>query len=232
MRSATRFGSVANCTDCTQFPITAQPWPGCGLRRASINSFGFGGSNAHVILDDASSFLRKNGRLGDHPTSFQDASLGIRSDNTTPAGPKTVDGDCPDDPFLLVWSAIDEKSLRRMEDEYTSRLSTLRLQDWEYKNHIYSLAYTLAQRRTRFSWRSFQVLYPGLSPHSNTQPSFRSNPVRALRDSKLCFVFTGQGAQWPEMGRGLFRFPVFRQTLQDAEAYIRFLGATWNLTGE
>ncbi|KAK6192927.1 hypothetical protein LQW54_012976 [Pestalotiopsis sp. IQ-011] len=34
-------------------PTSCLPWPTSGLRRISINSFGFGGSNGHVILDDA-----------------------------------------------------------------------------------------------------------------------------------------------------------------------------------
>lgn len=37
-----------------------------GLRRASVNSFGFGGSNSHVVLDDAYNYLRLNGMEGKH----------------------------------------------------------------------------------------------------------------------------------------------------------------------
>ncbi|KAL8652640.1 MAG: hypothetical protein Q9210_002566 [Variospora velana] len=42
------------------FPTQSMPWPSCGLRRASINSFGFGGSNAHVVVDDARHYLRNH----------------------------------------------------------------------------------------------------------------------------------------------------------------------------
>lgn len=36
-----------------KFPTTCTPWPTAGLRRISVNCFGFGGSNSHIILDDA-----------------------------------------------------------------------------------------------------------------------------------------------------------------------------------
>lgn len=39
-------------------PTKLTEWPTRGLRRASINSFGYGGSNAHLILDDALNYLK------------------------------------------------------------------------------------------------------------------------------------------------------------------------------
>ncbi|RYP67344.1 hypothetical protein DL771_007288 [Monosporascus sp. 5C6A] len=36
-----------------QVPTSCIPWPTAGLRRISVNSFGFGGSNGHIIMDDA-----------------------------------------------------------------------------------------------------------------------------------------------------------------------------------
>lgn len=49
-----------------EFPAKAVPWPSTGLRRASVSSFGYGGSNGHVILDDACNYLRLNGLVGLH----------------------------------------------------------------------------------------------------------------------------------------------------------------------
>ncbi|KAK6350951.1 hypothetical protein TWF718_004131 [Orbilia javanica] len=40
-----------------KFPTEATPWPTYGLRRVSLNSFGFGGTNAHVVIDDGLGFL-------------------------------------------------------------------------------------------------------------------------------------------------------------------------------
>ncbi|KAI3343756.1 polyketide synthase [Ustulina deusta] len=52
-----------------QFPTKPLPWPQPGLRRMSINSFGVGGSNAHVVLDDALHFLRSYHLVGHHRTA-------------------------------------------------------------------------------------------------------------------------------------------------------------------
>ena len=51
------------------------PWPAKGLRRASVNSFGFGGTNAHVVLDDVYHFLEENFLVGNHNTARDPPSL-------------------------------------------------------------------------------------------------------------------------------------------------------------
>lgn len=35
-------------------PLKLEPWPGCEVRQASVNSFGYGGTNALIILESAS----------------------------------------------------------------------------------------------------------------------------------------------------------------------------------
>ena len=47
-----------------QVPRAVMPWPADGVRRISVNSFGYGGSNAHAILDDAQSYLAERGIHG------------------------------------------------------------------------------------------------------------------------------------------------------------------------
>ncbi|SPO03748.1 related to polyketide synthase [Cephalotrichum gorgonifer] len=47
-------------------PLELTPWPIEGLRRVSINSFGFGGTNAHVILDEAGWYLAERGLRANH----------------------------------------------------------------------------------------------------------------------------------------------------------------------
>lgn len=50
-------------------PTECVSWPASGLRRVSVNSFGFGGSNTHVVLDDAYHYLRERRLSGNHCTS-------------------------------------------------------------------------------------------------------------------------------------------------------------------
>ncbi|KAI8935085.1 hypothetical protein NX059_007680 [Plenodomus lindquistii] len=49
-----------------QFPCQPVPWPSSDIRRASVSSFGYGGSNAHVVLEDAFNYLRSRNLVGHH----------------------------------------------------------------------------------------------------------------------------------------------------------------------
>ncbi|KAF1951581.1 ketoacyl-synt-domain-containing protein [Byssothecium circinans] len=69
------------------FPTKGIPWPSDGLRRASVNSFGFGGSNAHAVLDDACSVLKARGLEGHHSTSVP---ILTRLETNGPDGSDTV----------------------------------------------------------------------------------------------------------------------------------------------
>lgn len=81
------------------FPVKPMPWPTQGLRRASINSFGIGGTNSHAILDDAYNYLLEHNitakhRTVVHPPSSEDLnpipSLGSSVDIVA-----TVADSCP-----------------------------------------------------------------------------------------------------------------------------------------
>ncbi|KAH6646092.1 fatty acid synthase S-acetyltransferase [Truncatella angustata] len=61
----------------TQVPTGSISWPACGLRRVSVNSFGFGGTNAHVVLDSASHYLRSQGLVGHHRCTTLSTDLGV-----------------------------------------------------------------------------------------------------------------------------------------------------------
>ncbi|KAH6869068.1 KR domain-containing protein [Thelonectria olida] len=48
-------------------PVESVPWPEDRTERASVNSFGIGGANVHVILDSAKSFLGRSAEVSETP---------------------------------------------------------------------------------------------------------------------------------------------------------------------
>lgn len=61
----------------------------------------------------------------------------------------------------------------------------------------------------------------------------RVTPQRSTTAPRIAYIFTGQGAQWQAMGRGLVEtYPVFASTIRAAEHCLDILGARWSLSDE
>ena len=174
-------------------PLKPTPWPQNRKERVSVNSFGIGGSNAHVILDSAA--------IHNAEPKLEDAS---------------------DTPQLLVYSANSPESLNDLAKAYDAYLS-------KHPERLADVAYTLANRREHLPYRSFVVT-------SREQPGTASLGVKAALAPKIVFVFTGQGAQWPQMGRNLLRNnAVFRASIQKSDKHLKSLGDTgpeWTIEAE
>ena len=191
------------------FPATGQLYPGDGGRRASVNSFGFGGTNAHAVLDDAESFLnerRLNGKLGS-----QIARVEVQTTTRNQA------------PKLLVWSAADEAGLGRLKSAYNRHLSTQSINE----KYLNDLAYTLSQHRTHLSWRSFSVC----ETSSDASDIAFSTPIRMYQTLHLCFVFTGQDTLGAEISRDLISYDVFRRSIEHSDALLRDIGCQFSVFG-
>ena len=248
------FDLVPKLTRVKQVPVQDIPWPVSGLRRASINSFGYGGSNAHLILDDALHYLQSRGLHGYHhcttipPTGHEPTANGIT--HCTPNGItySTANGRSSDtktessefEPLsplrLLIWSAADAGSLQRMTHAY---------QDY-YQAHIAGshdrlnqLAYTLVARRSVMSWRTFAIVGTTDSTVDKEEadgsmpPLSLAQAVRAPNEEPhIAFIFTGQGAQYAGMGLELLKYPVYAESLQRSNEILASLGAGWSIVGE
>ncbi|KAK3302820.1 polyketide synthase [Chaetomium strumarium] len=202
-------------------PLKDTVWPSPGLRRISVNSFGFGGSNSHAILDDALHYMQERGLRGHHCTVS--GPLVSNAD----AQASTLDGEATRLPKLLVWSAADEGGLNRMIRAYESYYQDRVAGD---PSQLDRLAFTLAARRSRMLWRAFSiVINDGAETKSLPRPS---EPTRSSAEVGLAWVFTGQGAQYAHMGYALCRYSVFRQTLEQVDEIYRSLGAEWSLFDE
>lgn len=209
-----------------------KPGPG-GIRRISCNSFGYGGSNAHCVLDDAFSYLSQRGYGGVHN------SLGTAGQDTatiTNEPGAEIRGSLAKHRVFPL-SAQDKDGTTRVKKALSSYLEakashgSSSLQD----EFLADLAYTLSTHRSHLQWKTFAV--------ASTIPELQhalhgtvEDPPPCLLSSRrptLGFVFTGQGAQWPGMGHQLMAHPVFKASIDAADTYLRTsLGCTWSAAAE
>ncbi|KAL8707331.1 MAG: hypothetical protein Q9220_007621 [cf. Caloplaca sp. 1 TL-2023] len=177
--------------DGLHVPTVSKAWPRLppGVpRRVSVNSFGFGGSNAHAILEQ----FRNNTGL----TITESQSPEPRAHRT------------PVTPF--VFSAVSDASLANQLQAYSEHLKTHGGID------TFDLAWTLQYRRSHFPFRTafsaatveqltFKIdqrlgeVKQGSGVEIGARAASKSTVPRILG------VFTGQGAQWAAMGEQLVR---------------------------
>jgi len=204
-----------------QFPLECTPWPSEGPRRASVNSFGFGGTNAHVVLEDVRSYLLARNLVANHCTVksalIQRHNTFTNSVNTDQLIPK-----------LLVFSSADEAGMRRLSQAYSQYFAEPGRNDDTQR--LLDLAFTLNSRRSALPWKSYLVA-SSISELAEME-QIVSKPLQASgQKPNLGFVFTGQGAQWYAMGRELMVYPVFKASLLKAQNHLQKLGCSWLLTG-
>lgn len=226
------------------FPTECMPWPGHGLRRISINSFGFGGSNCHMVLDDAFNHLRIHGIQGIHRTlEYPSESVPARADFLRKEVafplpvllPRTVDRKAKlisslRTPKLLVFSTSDKEGTKRVAQEYDRFLSKMSKEDIDLEAYLDNMTYTLDSCRSLLPWRS-HVILDSITASSGLVSRLLA-PVHVQSQTiELGYVFSGQGAQWYAMGRELLVFPVFAASIEGATLYLSSLGCEWSAKG-
>ncbi|KAI0855937.1 hypothetical protein F4860DRAFT_507101 [Xylaria cubensis] len=162
------------------------PWPANSpLRRASVSSFGYGGTNGHVIVESVENLL-----------PFY--KHGARKANTE-------DNHSTSRPLLLCFSAHDKPTLSR-------NIAAIKAVASEY--YAADLAHTLNLHRTKFSSRGFTILREGREESSFGAEELRMGIVPKKKGG-VGFIFTGQGAQWAGMGKiAMAEFPLFQETIE------------------
>ncbi|KAF7950064.1 hypothetical protein EAE96_007365 [Botrytis aclada] len=189
------------------------PWPDVPYRRASVNSFGYGGLNAHVIIDETRSFLGKipDSQVSSYLSNDDDMFVEHEEDSRM---------------VTLVFSANDEKSLKA----YCNTMSK-HLINPNVSVKLPDLAYTLSERRSHHFHRAYIVARDS----SNFNKGGLVFGKKSLGTPKIGFVFTGQGAQWPQMGKELVdTFPSARAMLKRLGSVLTSLpdGPSWSLLEE
>ena len=187
-----------------KIPVSQRPWPR-NKKYVSVNNFGFGGTNAHVVLERVP-FTQRGPR--------NDADL--RDDTPTRK--------------LFVVTANDKASLETVLKNLVIYLE--QRPEMFQKALMADVAYTLGQRRSLLQWR---VAIPALRSFDLIEAinGQRLTPGKESDPLRIGFIFTGQGAQWYGMGRELYQqYPVFANAIDYADVCLGSLGASWSLLDE
>ncbi|GAB4196039.1 MAG: hypothetical protein Fur006_43060 [Coleofasciculaceae cyanobacterium] len=175
---------------------------------AGVSSFEFGGTNAHVILEEAPQ-VSERGSGGES---------------------------CPS-VYLLPLSARSREALRSLAQSYQNFLtpaasgSTLSLQDICYTA---SVRRTHHNHRLSLVFHHREELMERLEAflQGESRPGLSSGYKQWNRCPKLVFVFSGQGAQWWAMGRELWHSEaIFRATLEQCDRVLSSY-TDWSLIDE
>ncbi|KAI1341943.1 hypothetical protein F5Y15DRAFT_406440 [Xylariaceae sp. FL0016] len=223
--------------DLIKFPTSTIQWPQDGLRRASVNSFGVGGTNAHVVIDDALHYLQSHGLSGHHKTlPFSENQNGHLTNGSTPKQSSNGvltngnhNGTLVEFPFLLPLTAADENGIARQAAALRDHLE--RKDGEAASTYLKDLAFTLSNKRTVQPWKSF-ALGSTAQELQRCLANLSQKPIRSTVSPLVNFVFTGQGAHWASMGVELLQYDVYKSSMEEADKYFRSLGAAWSLLDE
>lgn len=169
--------------DGSPFVVNASlsAWPRSDVpRRAGVSSFGVGGTNAHVVLEEA---------------------------------PPLQDSEPGHGPQLLVLSARTPTALARAASDLAGHLQQ------NPDVNLSDVAWTLAVGRKAFAHRLAVTAETAASAAAALDtPEINATALRSrpARNRDVVFMFPGQGATYPGMGRGLYASePAFRAAVDE-----------------
>jgi len=180
-----------------QVPTASTDWPEIdGRRLAGVSSFGFSGTNAHVIVEAAPA-----ASLAAPPVTLQRPT------------------------HLLALSARDDAALadlarrheaRLLQGEETEEAADLCFSANAGRSHF--------SHRMAVTGASLDELHAGVAAFlaGRDDPAVARGQVEGAVRPQVAFLFTGQGGQYAGMGRQLYdSSPVFREVLDACDAASR-----------
>ncbi len=182
----------------SQLPVAVvtqlRDWPEYhGKRTAGVSAFGFSGTNAHVVLQEAAEEQKR------------------AAQNSRPR-------------HVLALSAKSKEALHDLAQRYQRRLVD------HPEDTLADVCYSANTGRAHLSHRlmiavqSRTELCDKLAAFAIGQPLPHAQSGFTLNEDqpKIAFLFTGQGAQYLDMGRRLYETqPTFRAALEECDALLR-----------
>ena len=188
-----------------------------------------------MVLDDAFHYLRDRGLVGNHVTTEFPRALPEQGSEPQQGceAKLLVNGISKpgnSEPLsLLALSSSSRASMKDVITSYRSYFDGMSLLPSVFGSYLADLAHTLNTRRSSLPYRSFWVASSLDDLRQVKQKT--SSTYQALEKPVLGYVFTGQGAQWAGMGRELFKYPLFRNSIYECEEALRSFGCAWSLQG-
>lgn len=161
-------------------------------RRAGVSSFGMGGTNVHVVLEEA-----PDTGNGESPLSPPFERGEVEENN----------GDRPSHIFTL--SAKTEKGLQEAIAQYLTYL------DSSGSAELADICFTANAGRKHFNHRLAVVVASKSELREQLATTAESTvEIAPEKTGKIAFLFTGQGSQYVNMGRQLYETqPTFRKAV-------------------
>ena len=187
-----------------ELPLEPRAWPTTGRAYAAVNSFGYGGTNAHAIVAEYEPPLWAN----------------------EPGTART----CSEHRWRMVpLSAACQPALRARATQLAATCSE---ENWGDVVHTLAHARTALAERAVVLARDVEELGVELRRLADDETSEQRVTGKAPAERKLLWVFTGMGPQRPAMGQELYEHePAFRAAAEAADAAFRE-NSGWSVLAE
>jgi polyketide synthase PksJ len=184
---------------------TATAWPAdTGIRRAAVSSFGIGGTNAHVVIEQAPAAPAVS-----PSRPWQLLTLSAR---TAPA---------LDLATTRLADALEANTVTPPSGIGGNTTGSTQCVDFG----LADAAFTLLTGRRRFQHRRVVVCRDradAVRLLRGEEPARRLSMRQAAEDRPVVFLFSGYGAQYPGMGAGVYAAePVFREVIDRGAAMLQ-----------
>ena len=183
--------------------------------RAAVSSFGYSGTNAHLILEGYGDERPEEER---RPVS----RWGPSDRPSSPGGGRPPEADetpcAPRTHRLLPLSGRTAGALKELADRYREWLT----EESPPADLLADMAWTAGTGRSHFAYRAGLVFRDSETLRERLESLAAGEAREAAGDAKVAFLYPGEESAWPGMGRQLYeREPVAREVLDRCEAVFR-----------
>ena len=196
-------------------------WPRVDGRppRAGVSSYGWSGTNAHVIVEGYGQPVTPSSGDGAISLPVGDPlSIETNSSQNAESRPDRIRAEEERPARLLPLSGKSGDALRDAARSYLTWLD-----EHEDDTAVADLVWSASLGRSHFDFRDSVVFRDINSLRDGLEAiAEATEPAVPQRAARVAFVYTGQGNQWVGMGEALYRQePVFREVMDRCDSFIR-----------